>query len=139
MEVPFLGKAYARDLLHILERRQSTFTGLLEEVKVSRTTLSNTLRALVEDGLIEKEEVGRYSVYRLTEKGLQAMQPSTGMEDFLMHILTDYVFRRLGERGLLERHNIDKEELAEEIRKRAKRLLKEVVEGIEKSTRERGR
>lgn len=138
MEAPLLGKAYARDLLAILNNGKSTFTGLLDEVKVSRTTLSNTLRALVEDGLVQKEEVGRYTVYRLTEKGLQAMQPSTGMEDFLTHILTDYVYRRLGERGLLERHSIDKEELAEDVRKRAKRLLKDVVEGVEKSAKEGG-
>jgi DNA-binding HxlR family transcriptional regulator len=138
MEAPFLGKAYARELLAILNNGKSTFTGLLDEVKVSRTTLSNTLRALVEDGFVQKEEVGRYAVYRLTEKGLQAMQPSTGMEDSLTHILADYVYRRLRERGLLERHHIDKEELAEEVRRRAQRFLKEVVEGVEKSTKGKG-
>jgi len=138
METPLLGKTYARNLLAILESGKSTFTDLLKDVKVSRTTLSNTLRALVEEGFVVKEEVGRYTVYRLTEKGLQVLQPSTRIEDVLVDRLTDYVYRRLMERGLLEHYHIDKKELAEDVRKRTRRLLREVVESVEKTTRDGG-
>ena len=133
MEVPFLGKTYAYDLLEILGRGKLTFTGLLDEIKVSRTTLSNTLQALVDEGYVSKEVIGRYTVYRITEKGLQTLKPQSRIEEVLLRHLTDYVLRRLKERGLLEHYEIDREELSEDIRKRTQTLLKEIVERVEES------
>lgn len=138
MEVPFLGKTYAYGLLEILGRGKLTFTGLLNELKVSRTTLSNTLQALVHEGYATKEVVGRYTVYRITEKGLQTLDPHSQIEDVLSSHLTDYVLKRLKKRGLLEQYEIDRKELSEDIRKRTQRILKEIVESVEESIKERG-
>jgi len=136
MEVPLLGKTYAYDLLEVLVRGKLTFTGLLNEMKVSRTTLSNTLQALVDKGYVSKEVIGRYTVYRLTEKGLETLKPHSKIEDALLEHLTDYVLKRLREKGLLERYEIDRNELSEDISKRAQKHLKEIVESIETSIKE---
>jgi len=136
MEVPLLGKTYAYDLLNVLGKGKLTFTGLLNEIKISRTTLSNTLQALVDEGYVSKEVIGRYTVYRISEKGLRTLQPQPQIEDVLSERLTDYVFKRLKERGLLEQYEIDRKELSEDIQKRAQKLLKEIVESVEKSIKE---
>jgi len=136
VEVPLLGKAYAYDLLTALGRGKLTFTGLLNEMKVSRTTLSNTLQALVDEGYVSKEVVGRYTVYRLTEKGLETLQPGSQIEEGLLERLTDYVLKRLTERGLLKQYEIDRKELSEDIQKHAQKLLREIVENVEKSIKE---
>ena len=136
MEVPLLGKTYAYDLLKVLGRGKLTFTGLLNEMKVSRTTLSNTLQALVNEGHVSKETIGRYTVYRLAEKGLQTLQPRSQIEDVLLERLTDYVLKRLTEKRLLERYEVNRKELSEDIQKHAQKLLKEIVESIEKSIKE---
>jgi len=136
VDVPLLGKAYAYDLLTVLGRGKLTFTGLLNEMKVSRTTLSNTLQALVDEGYVSKEVIGRYTVYRLTDKGLETLQPRSQIEDVLLERLTDYVLKRLTEKGLLERYEVDRKELSEDIQKHAQKLLREIVESVEKSIRE---
>jgi len=136
VEVPLLGKTYAYDLLKVLGRGKLTFTGLLNEMKVSRTTLSNTLQALVNEGHVSKETIGRYTVYRLTGKGLETLQPRSQIEDVLLEHLTDYVLKRLTEKRLLERYEVNRKELSEDIQKHAQKLLKEIVESIEKSIKE---
>jgi len=136
VEVPLLGKAYAHDLLKVLGRGKLTFTGLLNEMKVSRTTLSNTLQALVNEDYVSKEAIGKYTVYRLTEKGLETLQPRSQIEDVLLERLTDYVLKRLAEKGLLEQYEIDRKELSEDIQKHAQKLLREIVESVEKSIKE---
>ena len=136
MRVPLLGKAYAYDLLTVLGRGRLTFTGLLNDMKVSRTTLSNTLQALVNEDYVSKEAIGKYTVYRLTEKGLETLQPRSQIEDVLLERLTDYVLKRLAEKGLLEQYEIDRKELSEDIQKHAQKLLREIVESVEKSIKE---
>jgi len=105
-------------------------------MKVSRTTLSNTLQALVDEGYASKEVIGRYTVYHLTKKGLETLQPRSQIEDVLLERLTDYVLKRLTEKGLLERYEVDRKELSEDIQKHAQKLLREIVESVEKSIRE---
>jgi len=136
LPIPFLGKTYAYDLLKVLGRGNLTFTGLLNEMKVSRTTLSNTLQALVDEGYVSKEVIGRYTVYRISEKGLQTLHPQPQIDGVLLEHLTDYVLKRLKERGLLEQYEVDRKELSEDIEKHAKKLLKEIVESVEKSIKE---
>jgi len=136
VEVPFLGKTYAYDLLKLLRSGKLTFTGLLNEMKVSRTTLSNTLQALVDEGYVSREFIGRYTVYRISKKGLQTLQPRTQIEGVLLEHLTGYVLRRLEEKGLLEQFEVDGKELSEDIQKHAQKLLKEIVESVEKSIKE---
>ena len=128
-----LGKMYAHDVLSILGRGKFTFTGLLNEVKVSRATLSNTLQALVDEGYVSKEAIGRYSVYRITEKGFQTLEPQSKIEVVLLERLTDYVYKRLEERGMLEQYDVDKNELKEDVQKHAQKLLKQIVESVEKA------
>jgi len=136
LEVPLLGKMYAYDLLKILGRNKLTFTGLLNEMEISRTTLSNTLQALVNEGYVSKEAIGRYTVYHITEKGFRTLKTESQIEDVLSDRLIDYVLKRLMDKGLLERYEIDRKELSEDIGKRAKRLLKEMVESVEESIKE---
>ncbi|MFB0522151.1 MAG: winged helix-turn-helix domain-containing protein [Candidatus Bathyarchaeia archaeon] len=124
---------YAFDLLKALERGKFTFTGLLDEIQVSRATLSSTLQALVDEGYVNKQAIGRYTVYRITQRGLDVIQPSSEISNVLLGHLTKYVARRLEERGLLKKHDVDKKELSEEIEKHAQRLLKDMIENIEKS------
>ena len=131
-----MGKTYANDLLRVLGRGDLTFTGLLNEMKVSRTTLSSTLQALVDEGYVSKEAIGRYMVYRISEKGLQTLHPPRQIEGVLLEHLTDYVLKRLEERGLLQQYEVDRKELIEDAQKHAKKLLKEIVESIEKSIKE---
>jgi len=136
VRVPLLGKAYAYDLLTVLGRGRLTFTGLLNDMKVSRTTLSNTLQALVDEGYVSKEAIGRYTVYRLTEKGLETLQPRSQIEDILLDRLTEYVLKRLTERDLLKQCEVDRKELSEDIQKHVQKLLREIVESVEKSIKE---
>jgi len=136
LEVPLLGKTYAYDLLKILGRNRLTFTRLLNEMKISRTTLSNTLQALVNEGYVNKKVIGRYTVYRITEKGYQTLKPESQVEGVLLRHLNDYVLKRLREKGLLKHYEIDEKELSEDIRKRAQKLLREIVESVERSIKE---
>ena len=136
MEVPFLGKTYALDLLKILGTGKFTFTGLLNELKISRTTLTNTLQTLVEEGYVNRKTIGRYAVYRITQKGASVLQPTSEIGDVLLNKLTDYVAKRLEERGLSENFDIDEKELSEEIQKHVQKLLPEMVERIENSIKE---
>ncbi len=136
MEVPLLGRTYAFDLLRVLAGGRLTFTGLLNEVKVSRTTLSNTLQALADEGYVSKEAIGRYTVYRISEKGIQTLQLRSQTDGALLEHLTDYVLKRLKERGLLQQYDVDRRELSEEIQKRTHKLLKEIVEDVEKTITE---
>jgi len=64
------------------------------------------------------------------------LQPQPQVEGVLLKHLTDYVLKRLEDRGLLEQHEVDRKELSEGIQKHAQKLLKEIVESVEKSIRE---
>jgi len=131
-----LGRTYALDLLKILGEGKFTFTSLLNEMKISRTTLSSTLQDLVEENYVSKETIGKYTVYRITEKGLEALQPRSQSFDAPLKQLTDYVAQRLREKGLFDRYEIDETELKEDVRKHVERLLKEILEDVEKSMKE---
>ena len=133
MEVPFLGKTYALDLLQILGRGRSTFTGLLEELKISRTTLTKTLRSLVDEEYVSRENVGRYTVYRITTRGLDVLHPNSQVNDVLLGQIRDHVTQRLRDGGMYERYEIDERELVEEIQEQARRLVGEIVQNIERS------
>lgn len=135
-EVPFLGKTYAFDLLKVLEKGEFTFTGLLNEIKVSRATLSNTLQALVDEGYVNKEAIGRYTVYRIAEKGLRTLQPESQISDVLLKHLRDYVVQRLEERGIFQQYEIDEKDLSDDIQKSAQRHLREIVESVERFIKE---
>lgn len=133
MEVPLLGKTYALNLLKVLGKGKFTFTGLLNEVKVSRATLTDTLQALVKENYVSRETVGRYTVYRIANKGLNVLQPGLQVSNDLLTNLTDYVTKRLEERGLFDKYEVEEQELCEEIQKQAQKLLREMVENIERS------
>jgi DNA-binding MarR family transcriptional regulator len=133
MEVPLLGKTYALGLLQILGRGRSTFTGLLDELKISRTTLTKTLKTLVEEGYVHRESVGKYVIYRITEKGLDVLEPDSRPRDALMQKLGEYVVGQLEVRGLLEKYDIDKKELSAEVWEQARIFLDELADRIENS------
>jgi len=136
MEVPFLGKTYAYDILKTLGKEKFTFSGLLKQMKVSRTTLNKTLQTLMAESYVSRENIGRYTIYRITEKGLQILQPDSNIKDLLSEHLTDYILKKLQEKKLLEKYEIDKKVLTEEIQVQTQKFLEEIIRKIQKSIEE---
>jgi Mn-dependent DtxR family transcriptional regulator len=128
MYVPLLGREYAYPLLQILEMKQkATFTRLLTELKISKSTLSATLQDLVKYGYVEKEIVGKYSVYRLKEKGSQELSKRIG-EYSTIERISFYIYDKMREKGDLERFpESTKEEVLDTIRKQTQDIIEKIA------------
>lgn len=57
------GRRNRARIIKELLREPATFSGLLEKVGLSNKTLSNHLKALLNEGLVKREVHGRYVVY----------------------------------------------------------------------------
>lgn len=132
-----MGRRYAYDILRLLQERKSTFTRLLTELTISRTTLSTTLQDLVEEGLVSKKAIGRYTVYRLTEKGNGVLGQYPPREDAMLDHLTRYVLGKLEKKGYLNKYSeVQRKEVSQDIREKAKQVLIEITRTIEETLRE---
>ena len=137
MEIPLLGREYAFPLLEALEKKgRTTFTGLLTELELSRATLSATLQDLVDEGYVQKETVGKYSVYRLKEKGFSELTRRSGGEHIIERLAL-HIYDKMNSQGRLERWQAEREEILDTIREKARQLVEQVATSVTESLREK--
>ena len=137
MDIPLLGREYALPVLKTLERQgQSTFTGLLTELDISRATLSATLHELVNEGYIQKETLGKYSVYRLKERGSQELTIRT--ENPVVEQLATYIYETMKSKGQIG-SNTEKDEVLLAIREKTLELIEQIVTDATETLKEKGR
>jgi len=126
-----LGRAYGLHILDILMgSEESTFTDIIDELGISPTTLSLTLKDLVEEGLAERRIYGRSSYYSITDKGKKALKLQRKGPQFDIDRMTQLVAKRLREEGVLEKYQVPNEQLMQAIRVKVKRFMDEVGEGL---------
>lgn len=127
-----LGRVYSLHILDILQgSEESTFTDIIDELGISPTTLSLTLKDLVEEGLAERRVYGRSSYYSITDKGKKALKLQQRGPQFDIDRMTQLVAKRLREKGVLERYQVSNEQLIQAIRAKVKRFIDEVGENLD--------
>ena len=137
MDIPLLGREYAFPVLKTLGKKgQSTFTGLLTELDISRATLSATLHRLVHEGYIQKETIGKYSVYRLEERGSQELTIRNG--DPVVEQLVNYIYEKMKSKGQIE-SNTEKDEVLIAIREKTHEHIEQIVTGATETIKEKGK
>jgi len=125
------GRTYGLHILDILQgSEESTFTDIIDELGISPTTLSLTLKDLVAEGLAERRAYGRSSYYSITEKGKKALRLQRKGPQFDIDRMAQLVAKRLREEGVLEKYQVPNEQLMQVIRRRVKRFMDEVGEGL---------
>lgn len=132
------GRTYSLHILDVLLRsEESKFTEMIEELGISPTTLSLTLKDLVDEGLAEKRVYGRSSYYSITEKGKKALKLHRKGPQFDIDRIAQLVAKRLREEKILEKYeDVSNEQLMQAIRKRIKRFLEEVTEELREKWKE---
>ncbi len=132
-----LGRTYSLHILDILVKNEEfTFTEIIDELGISPTTLSLTLKDLVEDGFAEKRIYGRRSYYSITEKGKNALKLQPKGPHFDIDRMAQLVAKRLREKGVLEKYpEVSNEQLMQAIRRRVKRFMDEVAEELQQNFR----
>jgi len=126
-----LGRTYSLHILDMLQGcEESTFTGIVDELGISPTTLSLTLKDLVKEGLADRRVYGRSSYYSITDKGRKALRLQQKGPQFDIDRMTQLVAKRLREKGVLEKYQVPNEQLMQAIRKKVQRFMDEVGEGL---------
>jgi DNA-binding MarR family transcriptional regulator len=127
------GRTYSLHVLDVLMKsEESTFTEIIDEVGISPTTLSLTLKDLVEEGFAEKRVYGRNRYYSITEKGEKALRLRPRGPQFDVDRMTQLVAKRLREKGVLDEYpEVSNEQLMQAIRRRVKRFIDQVAEDLE--------
>ena len=130
-----LGRTYSLHILDVLlKSEESNFTEMIKELGISPTTLSLTLKDLVEEGFAEKRVYGRNSYYSITEKGKKALRLQPKGPQFDIDRVTQLVAKRLREKGVLEKYGkVSSEQLMQAIRRRVKRFMDEVAEDLQQN------
>jgi len=138
MDAPLLGREYAYPLLAVLgEKGRATFTGLLTELQISRATLSDTLQDLVGQGYVQKETVGKYSVYRLKEKGSQELSRRSGNAPVIEQLAL-FIYEKMKSSGQIGKWpDAEKEEILGAIKEKARQLVEQVAASVAELLREK--
>ena len=133
-------RSYSLHILDVLLKSdESTFTEIIDELGISPTTLSLTLRDLVDEGLAEKRVYGRRSYYSITQKGKKALSLQPKGPQFDIDRMTQLVAKRLKEKGVLEKYpEVSNEQIIQAIRKRVKLFIDEVTEELQQNFGEGG-
>jgi len=133
-----LGRTYSLHILDILlKSEESTFKEIIDELGISPTTLSLTLKDLMEEGFAEKRVYGRRSYYSITEKGKKALELQQKGPQFDIDRMAQLVAKRLREKGVLEKYpEVSNEQLMQAIRRRVKRFMDEVAEELQQNFQE---
>jgi predicted transcriptional regulator len=128
------GRTYSLHILDVLMKsEESTFTEIIDEVGISPTTLSLTLKDLVEEGFAEKRVYGRNRYYSITKKGENALRLQPKGPQFDIDRMTQLVAKRLREKGVLDKYpEVSNEQLMHAVRKRVKRFIEEVAEDLQR-------
>lgn len=128
-----LRRTYSLHILDVLlKSEESTFTEIVDELGISPTTLSLTLKDLVEQGFTEKRVYGRRSYYSITEKGKKALRLQQKGPQFDIDRMTQLVAKRLRDKGILEKFpEVSSEQLMRAIRRRVKRFMDEVSQRLQ--------
>jgi DNA-binding transcriptional regulator PaaX len=116
------------------KKGQSSFTGLLTELDIPRATLSATLHKLVHEGYIQKKTLGKYSVYRLEERGFQELTIRTG--DPVVEQLVSYIYEKMKSKGHIE-SSTEKNEVLNAIRKKTHELIEQIVASANETLKEK--
>lgn len=135
------GRTYSLHILDVLlKSEESTFKEIIGELGISPTTLSLTLKDLVEQEFAEKRVYGRHSYYSITEKGKKALKLQPKGPQFDIDRMTQLVAKRLREKGVLEKYpEVSNEQLMQVIMKRVKRFIDEVEGELQQSFQEERR
>jgi len=135
MDAPLLGREYAYPVLKALgEKGQATFTGLLTELDISRATLSATLQDLVDQSYVRKETMGKYSIYRLEEKGSRELTKRGGGEPVIERLIL-HIYGKMKEKGQVE-PDAEREEVLAAIREKAQELIEQIAASAAKLLKE---
>jgi len=129
------GRTYSLHVLDILMKsEESTFTEIMNELGISPTTLSSTLKDLVDQDLAEKRVYGRCSYYSITDKGKMALRSQPKGPQFDIDRMAQLVAKRLREKGVLEKYpEVSNEQLMQAIRKRVQGFVDEVAEEFQQN------
>ena len=127
-DVTILGRAFGLHILDALhQRRELSFSALLNELGMNRATLSRTLGDLMAQGYVERKPFGRHRYYKLTEEGLEKLEEYTNpvlTEDRIIQL----VYKSLEEKGVLNQYpKVSREALLQATRA----LTLEMMEKIE--------
>lgn len=105
---------------------------MIDELGISPTTLSLTLKDLVEEGFAEKRVYGRSSYYSITEKGKRILRSQRRGPQFDLDRMTQLVAKRLRDEGVLERYpKVSNEQLMLAIRKKVNSFIEQVSEELQ--------
>lgn len=128
-----LRRTYSLHVLDVLlKSEESTFTEIIDELAISPTTLSLTLKDLVEGGFAQKRVYGRRSYYSITEKGQKALRLQPKGPQFDIDRMTQLVAKRLRDKGVLDKFpEVSNEQLMQAVRRRVKRFVDEVAEELQ--------
>lgn len=127
------GRAYSLHILDVLTQSdESTFTEMIDELGISPTTLSLTLKELVREGFAEKRIYGRSSYYSVTEKGRKALGSQQKGPEFDIDRMTQLVAKRLRDGKVLDRFpKVSNEQLMRAIRKKVRDFIQQVSEELQ--------
>ena len=122
------GRTYGLHILDILTKSdESTFTEIIDELGISPTTLSLTLKDLLTEGFAEKRVYGRSSYYSITKKGRKALGSQQKGPQFDIDRMTQLVAKRLRDEEVLERFpKVSNEQLMRAIRKKVKNFIEQI-------------
>jgi len=129
------GRTYSLHVLDVLTKsEESTFTEIIKELGISPTTLSSTLKDLVEQDFAEKRIYGRCSYYSITEKGKMALRSQPKGPQFDIDRMAQLVAKQLKDKGVLEKYpEVSNEQLMQAIRKRVRHFIDEVEEELQEN------
>jgi DNA-binding HxlR family transcriptional regulator len=135
-DVTILGRSFGLHILEALrERRETSFSGLMEELGMNRATLSRTLGDLMNHGYVERRAYGRHRYYTATKKGLRKLEELKRPE-LTEDRIVQLVYRSLGERGVLERYpEVTREAVLQATRSATLAMMKSVRKTVEEELR----
>jgi DNA-binding HxlR family transcriptional regulator len=103
-DLTILGRAFGLHILDALhQKRELSFSALLNELGMNRATLSRTLGDLMAQGYVERKPFGRHRYYTITENGVKKLGEYTNpalTEDRIIQL----VYKNLKEKGVLDQY-----------------------------------
>ena len=129
-----MGRSYG---IHILDAMsssdESAFSDILQELGISPTTLSRTLKELVDQGLAQRRALGRRTFYSITDKGRKVLKNQKKGAEFDIDRISQLVVKRLREDQAADTlPDVGNEELALMVRRRVRRFVQDVAGDLKK-------
>ena len=133
-----MGRSYGYHILDaISSTNESAFSDILQELGISPTTLSRTLKELVDQGLAQRRAYGRRTFYSITEKGRKILKNQKKGAEFDIDRISQLVVKRLREDQTADMlPDVTNEELALMVRRRVQRFVQDVAGDLKKDLAE---